>query len=64
MSNRVVTIQGEGQRLWNQLTRGMDGIYRVAKDYVEIELPGDPIPELEAIHKDLGVLIETLKGRK
>jgi hypothetical protein len=53
----------EGQRLWNQLTKGMEGIYRVAKDYEELGLPGDPLPQLYGIHKDLTALIRKLETR-
>lgn len=53
----------EGQRLWNQLTKGMEGIYRVAKDYEEMGLPGDPLPQLYLIHSDLGSLIRKLEQR-
>jgi len=55
--------EAEGQRLWNQLTKGMDGIYRVARDYVEAELPGDPLAQLRNIHKDLGDLITRIEQR-
>jgi len=60
---RTFSHAAEGQRLWMQLTKGMDGIYRVAKDYVEAELPGDPLAQLRNIHADLGDLIRTLEQR-
>jgi hypothetical protein len=53
----------EGQRLWNQLTKGMEGIYRVAKDYEEMGLPGNPLSQLYLIHADLGALIKKLEQR-
>jgi len=60
-NERVIRFDVEGQRLWNQLTKGMDGIYRVAKDYADIGLPGDPIPQLRLIHADLGTLLKQLE---
>jgi hypothetical protein len=60
---RILNNEAEGQRLWNQLTKGMDGIYRVARDYVEVDLPGDPLPQLKNIHSDLGELIRKLEQR-
>ena len=61
---RTITAEAEGQRLWNQLTKGMDGIYRVAKDYVELELPGNPLAQLRNIHSDLGDLIRKIEQRQ
>lgn len=58
---RIIKFDVEGQRLWNQLTKGMDGIYRVAKDYADVGLPGDPLPQLKLIHADLGKVIEQLE---
>jgi hypothetical protein len=60
---RTIHFNVEGQRLWNQLTKGMDGIYRVAKDYADIGLPGDPLAQLRLIHADLGEVIKTLEKR-
>ena len=60
---RVIKFEVEGQRLWNQLTKGMDGIYRVAKDYADVGLPGDPLTQLKLIHADMGELIKQLESR-
>ncbi len=54
----------QGQRLWNQLTKGMDGIYRVARDYADRDMAGDPVPQLRGILTDLGKLIDDLESRK
>jgi len=62
-TTRILSSQAEGQRLWNQLTKGMEGIYRVAKDYADAELPGDPLTQLRLIHTDLGDLIRKLEQR-
>lgn len=63
MVERTLNHQSEGQRLWNQLTKGMEGIYKVAKDYADLNLPGDPLPQLRLIHGDLGELIKRLEQK-
>lgn len=63
MSNYSELETEQGQRLWNQLTKGMDGIYRVARDYADRGLPGNPVPQLLGIYSDLGKLIEELKAK-
>jgi hypothetical protein len=60
---RLLNTEAEGQRLWNQLTKGMDGIYRVAKDYVDAGLPGDPLAQLRNIRADLDNLITRIEQR-
>lgn len=62
-AKRDFSHAAEGQRLWNQLTKGMEGIYRVAKDYEDQGLPGNPLPQLKYIHSDLGELITKLEQR-
>lgn len=63
VNERVIRYEVEGQRLWNQLTKGMDGIYRVAKDYADAGLPGDPLAQLRLIHQDLGAVIKKIEMR-
>lgn len=62
-TQRVIVPEQEAQRLWNQLTHGMDGIYRVAQDYATIGMGGDPLPQLTNIHNKLGKLIAQLQER-
>jgi len=61
---RIVSVDGEAERLWRHVLFGTGTCVGMIAGYVEIDMPGDPLPQLEALANRLSQIIETVKGKQ
>lgn len=60
----AMTELSEGERIWNHLTRGFRGIFGLAQEYINVNVPGDPLPAFLEVRAACDNIIEQLQRRK
>lgn len=60
---RVISVEGEGQRLWNHVLFGTGTCIGMLRGYADLNMPGDPLPQLHELASRLSQVIKTLEGK-
>jgi len=60
----VTTYEGEGEELWKAASVACGTLFELLFRYVALEVPGNPLPQLERLHVRLGEIIKARKERE
>lgn len=55
---RTTTYEGEGCELWNAALVGCGTLFELLFRYVALDVPGEPLPQLERLHIRLGEIVK------
>lgn len=63
LAPEVLTVPGEGQRMWNWLLFGFGSLNNFVRGYAVLEVPGDVLEQLHSLHATLGETIRMIETR-
>lgn len=58
------TYEGEGRSLWTAALVGCSTLFELLFRYVNLGVPGTPLPQMRRLHKRLGEIIATREQRE
>ena len=61
---RLVSVDGEADRLWKHVLFGTGTCVGMIEGYVNLEMPGNPLPHLHNLAGRLIAIIEMLEAQK
>lgn len=61
---RVVSVEGEADRLWRHVLFGTGTTVGMIEGYAAIDMPGDPLPQLYVLADRLNQIIKSLEGKR
>lgn len=59
-----LTEASEGVKIWTHLTRGFRGVFGLAQEYINADVPGDPLADFLEVRRACDAIIEQLQRRK
>lgn len=57
------TYEGESDRLWHHLLHVCGVLIETLYNYTVMDVPGEPLPQMRALHVRLGEIIQTREER-